>query len=454
MRRKSIILLLTLLTISCFGQKNIRTIKANSNSVSIRDGDELFKDKWTITPEIKPDIYTTTVKKKEKTITFYTDLDSISLKVEANKTYDFAILLKEDTAFTQIKTIKYREPAIFSSEYIALHKEKWSVEIPEVQELVHIIIAISTTGIADSNMVEHEGEYYQKVIKHFLKYKDEKIVQKMDSILKGGYYARIKMDAVGFMFTKKGKIIKDKTYDRLNWSPNNYIEPFVLEIEEFAIKTSFRNFYNENNFYYANQISLLKKQIPIDNQWKWLEERFPIKYDNYRITFSPLVNGSHSTNHFENGNFKQTVMFICGPLENSKQNEKVVEGLMTRVVFTEIDHNYVNPLSDKYPKEINSVFENRDKWTSGNDTKNYGNAYSVFNEYMTWAVFTLYAYDTYNQEDFKIINDRTELQMTKWRGFSRFKEFNQKMLDLYKHKEKNQTIADLYPVILNWCEKE
>lgn len=32
----------------------------------------------------------------------------------------------------------------FSAEYIAENKGKWSFEIPEVQELVHVIIAITS----------------------------------------------------------------------------------------------------------------------------------------------------------------------------------------------------------------------------------------------------------------------------------------------------------------------
>jgi hypothetical protein len=344
----------------------------------------------------------------------------------------------------------------FSEEYKTNNRGKFSFEVPEVQELVHIIFAITKVGIADSNMVDHESEYYKEVMAHFSPFKTEPIVSKIDDELDGslfmsgnGKYARLKMDACGFYF-EGNSILKDITYPQLNWANKNYLEKYIKELEAFALKTGFRKFYEQHKNLYKSQIELAEKQMPIEKQWRWLEERFPNTFQNYRITFSPLVNGSHSTNRFGEDDFRQTVMFICSPIENSMLSEKVIEGLMTRVVFTEIDHNYVNPVTDLYKKRINKIFDDREKWTAGKDAANYGSPYSVFNEYMTWGVFTLYVHDNFSPEDFKIINQRTENQLVNSRGFSQFKPFNKVLLELYKNKKANQSIADLYPAILDW----
>lgn len=347
----------------------------------------------------------------------------------------------------------------FSNEYKVANKGKWTIEVPEVQELVHIIFAISDVGIADSNMVNHFGPYYRDVLKHFQPFKTEKIVSKINDELDGtlfmsgtSKYARLKMDACGFYF--EGDIIKkDETYSQLNWDNWNHLVKYVPDLESFATKTNFRRFFAEHQDYYDSLIVLAKKQMPVDKQWQWLEKRFPIRYDHYRITFSPLVNGSHSTNRFASDDFRQTIMFICGPIERSKLSERIVEGLMTRVVFTEIDHNYVNPITDNYSNRIDQIFDDRKKWVAGGDADNYGSAYAIFNEYMTWGVFTLYALDNFNEEDFAAINRRTENQMVSNRGFIRFRAFNQALLQLYQNKKENQSIADLYPAILDWCEK-
>lgn len=427
-------------------------IKATSNKVSIKDGLKFSKDSWTLSPESKPDVYTTTASGKKK-ITFYTDLDSISFNVQPGKTYNFVILLNgKDSCQTQIKALKEVKAANFSKAYIEKNKGQFNFEIPEVQELVHIIIALTPRGIADNNMVNHESDYYKEVMEHFGPYKTDPIITEFEKMINGNY-SHVKMDACGFYFDGT-KIKKDKMYDRLNWSLKNFIEPHLQELQEFAKKTGFRAFYRSHQPYYASLIQLINTQIPIPQQWSWLEKNFPLKYDNYRITFSPLTNGSHSTNHFETGNFKQTVMFISGPIEKPVVNEKVTEGLMSRVVFTEIDHNYVNPVSDQYLAAIDKAFAKKEIWAKkGGPADSYSSLYSIFNEYMTWAVFTLYASEHYNAADFKLINEDVEKRMTGIRGFSNFKKFNEKMLELYKSKPKNAGIATLYPAILEWSLK-
>jgi hypothetical protein len=454
MTKKRLFFIFILLVFSIFDTnaqtKKLVSIKATSDKIDIRDGQNFTKGNWSLAPDIKPDVYKTDVSSfSKKKITFYTDIDSISFEVERNKIYDFNIILNnKDTCWTQINTIPNFQ---FSNNYIIKNKGNFSFEVPEVQELVHIIIALTPIGITDKNMVEQEGEYYKKVMAHFAKYKADAIIIKINELLQKGDYSSLKMDACGYIFNKN-KIVKDGTYEKLSWNGGNYAEPFISEIEKFAKKSNFRKFYSANKKYYNDLISEMEKQTPIKKQWEWLEKKFNIKYDNYRITFSPLVNGSHSTNKFIQDDFKQTVMFICGPIENSKHNSKVVEGLMTRVVFTEIDHNYVNPVSDIYKKEIDKALENLSKWATKDATSNYGNSYSIFNEYMTWGVFTLYAKENFTKEDFEVINERVEKQMSEWRGFTKFKEFNRMLIDLYSKENKN--IETLYPMVLNWCNEQ
>ena len=65
-------------------------------------------------------------------------------------------------------------------------------------------------------------------------------------------------------------------------------------------------------------------------------------------------------------------------------------------------------------------------WKKWNKTKEgnkgyYESTYLTFNEYMTWAAFTLYAYDSYPAADFEKINQRVEAFMITGRGFHRYK---------------------------------
>lgn len=85
-----------------FSQKTLPIIQATSKKVDIKVGETLYENKWTIMPEYKPDVYD--IGKTGKVVTFYTDIDSISIKIDTKTKFDFIILLnKKDSAYTQVK---------------------------------------------------------------------------------------------------------------------------------------------------------------------------------------------------------------------------------------------------------------------------------------------------------------------------------------------------------------
>lgn len=85
-------------------QKNLPTIKATSKSADIRDGDVFKKAGWTIMPELSPDIYKTSSKGKK--VVFYTDKDSISVRITPTTEFNFFISLNDTAkALTQIKYV-------------------------------------------------------------------------------------------------------------------------------------------------------------------------------------------------------------------------------------------------------------------------------------------------------------------------------------------------------------
>jgi hypothetical protein len=187
---------------------------------------------------------------------------------------------------------------------------------------------------------------------------------------------------------------------------------------------------------------------------KWLEKKFEFKYGNYTVLFSPLVGGAHSTERFKDNDFEQTFMFVCRAENAPEYNQNVNEMLESRVVFTEIDHNFVNPLSDKKIDIINKVFADRNKWTKESKaTSAYESAYSVFNEYMTWGLFSLYCLDNFPSNDARQSIQKMEKQMTNSRNFIKFKEFNQQLIKIYKDNP-NINMNDIYDKVLKWCMDE
>lgn len=86
-----------------FGQSKLPVIKATSKKVAINDGGFLDKNAWSLSPKTRPDVYTADRTRETKWVTFYTDIDSIRVKVKPGTRYNFVILLNgKDSCYTQI----------------------------------------------------------------------------------------------------------------------------------------------------------------------------------------------------------------------------------------------------------------------------------------------------------------------------------------------------------------
>jgi len=84
-------------------QSKLPVIKATSKSADINDGGYLDKNAWTLSPKIRPDVFTAERSRKAKWVTFYTNIDSIRVKVKPGTKFNFVVLLNgKDSCYTQI----------------------------------------------------------------------------------------------------------------------------------------------------------------------------------------------------------------------------------------------------------------------------------------------------------------------------------------------------------------
>ncbi|MDC1067534.1 retropepsin-like aspartic protease [Candidatus Kapabacteria bacterium] len=80
-------------------------LRSKSPVISVQDGNNNYKDSWTISPYLELDEYVPKIFKGEKTVLFYSDIDTISFIVKPNKQYDFVVLLNNgEKAYTRINT--------------------------------------------------------------------------------------------------------------------------------------------------------------------------------------------------------------------------------------------------------------------------------------------------------------------------------------------------------------
>ncbi|QCR23592.1 DUF4932 domain-containing protein [Pontibacter sp. SGAir0037] len=450
--------MLGLVQISCAQSvRQLPSIKSGIETISYRVGAET-SDGWKISPEIKPDRLEVEVKQRRMPVAFITDIDSVKFTIKEGDTVRFSVQYHGEEALTEVVGVS--KNVNFSKSYIKAHKGKSIIEVPEVHELANILVALSRIGQQDSNMVDMTTPYYKEVMSYFAPYQNhplldiinQHIVKPFDNESYWYYYA-LKMNACGYVFNKKGNIVNEGIIRKMGFNhPDDPIKANLALVNDFARKSKFREFYKQHQPYYQSLIKTYEGLNPMDKMQTWLEGKFPFTYGSYRVTFSPLVGGAHATNRFEDNDFTQTVMFVCRSKPSDKNSKALNEMQDSRVVFTEIDHNFVNPVSDGYLKQINEVFGDRQKWTKEkNGTSAYGSPYAVFNEYMTWAVFSLYCLDNFPAEEVAAFLPRMERQMENSRGFSRFGDFNKQLITLYKANP-DKKVNELYEEMLAWSK--
>ncbi|MDR6197519.1 DUF4932 domain-containing protein [Siphonobacter sp. SORGH_AS_0500] len=348
----------------------------------------------------------------------------------------------------------------FTEKFKKENQGKYKIEINEVKELVHIMIAITKSGIENDDMVEQKGKYYQDVITHFKPYENEQIIKIVDSLLVASIYNYIFLTGNGISYDFKGnKLVKNKIFDfpattiSKNTIKENPITTYKTAIEDFAKKSKFREFYNNHKPYYAEIISSYEKNANLGKQWKWLEKNFKTTQNSYAIFCSPLIKSLNYTGDFKNNNFKLIYM-VLPPLDKmEKLSERENELFNTRVMFTEIDHNYVKEPTLANQETINQYFKDRKEWTNEDieGVSAYPNPVKVFDEYMTFGVFVLYCKENYDNKDF-LSAQESVISLMKERGFPKMQEFTDKLLKV-RSENPGTKIDDIYPEFLKQFQK-
>lgn len=348
-----------------------------------------------------------------------------------------------------------QEKVNFTEKFKKENQGKYKVEINEVKELLHIMIAITNSGKENDDMVQQEGQYYKDVRAYFKPYENEKIIKTFDSLMVASPYNYIFLtgNAISYQF-KGNKLVKSEVFQFPAMAvanakiDENPITRYKKDIEDFAKKAKFKKFYAAHKQFYAGIISDYENKANLGKQWKWLENNFETKQNSYIIFCSPLINGLNYTGQFTNNNF--TLIHMSLPPVDNYPNLTPLENELfnTRVMFTEIDHNYVGAPTRANKELINQVFADRKVWVneSANGTFAYPNPVKVFDEYMTYAVFLLYCKDHYDQATSEKAT-KDLIGLMKERGFPKMEIFTENLFKI-RAAHPNEKIDQWYPGFL------
>ncbi len=367
------------------------------------------------------------------------------------------------------------EDQVFETFYPKVTKEEKfqepiRVEIPEVYELMWIACSLTDAFEKDANLTTRNKrfeDYHQAVTTHFGAYKSHPLIQELQKFFADGNYDldhhAVRFLSLNYELDEQGRLRKTGDYrvpGILTYFFKN--QAFLIPthrkmISDFSQKTDFKAFYESQQSFYNQLIQNYHELGDFDQMLTWLEERYPNRIPSYRILCSPMTGGFHNTMGFDGvtEGFHQALMFVNAPpaqLGSMTDSVRVrVKSGYSRVVFTEIDHNYVNPMADQFRSRIEQAMPDYKVWNA--DKQGYTSSMNTFLEYMTWGMYSLFAQEQFSGWEYDYAISRVEDMMDDYRGFYRFSDFNQELISYYENTNAKQDMPALYEHMLDWMER-
>lgn len=402
----------------------------------------------------KPFTYSFETDRQGLPIAIVSETDSIGFVLQQGQSTSFQIIREQQRDTVMCRFTGLTKKAVFSQSYIQAHKGRSVIEIPEVYELINVLVALTTEGQADKGLVDKDTDYYRQVMTHFRPFQQHPAVNCLDSLLKAGQYHSLKMDSYAYNF-KGNKIELGDTFNRVSWGDVNTLTSYMPLVADFANQANFRSFYRAHQPYYSQRKQEFGRTIALADMKQWLDRQFPrTSYDCLKIIASPLVASNQSANWFDDNGYRETQAHINLPDPLKPTDNAVVRAGRQEIVFTELNHAYENPEAESHSREVNHYFSDLSKWTAGKASLSYQNAFLCFQEYMNWALVSLYHSDHFTGSALTTLTEGVEKRMVEGRGFSKFRAFNQELLRLYQHRKPGETVSDLYPALFKWSSNQ
>ncbi|MEZ4904373.1 MAG: DUF4932 domain-containing protein [Spirosomataceae bacterium] len=330
-------------------------------------------------------------------------------------------------------------------------------------ELMHIAMALTDTTIVSNGynvyneIIDKKCAYYGEVIQHFGQYKNHKLIKQLNKSFSKSANNYLPHLQIGYNSVFSKNDIKRNLYfpfiRRVAYSIKSVNRK---ALQDFAAASNFKQFYDKHRNLYTFLLQEVQLNANVNKQQAWLEKEFPNTYTNYHIVVSPLMGGTHFTTRFSRKGKNKCFMYVSKFDSDPKQPPSINAAKYTGIVMTEIDHNYVNPISDRYKKEINEIFGeiNRPKWANGSASDSYKSGYKVFNEYLTHGVYLLFTSQQLTDYEQQTIEKMRISLMENRRKFIKFGDFYTTLKKIYNQRKAGETMADLYPQIIEWCKAE
>jgi len=335
---------------------------------------------------------------------------------------------------------------LLTARFTAQNPPPVQVQYSETYELANVILALTDYGIADEYEVQKATPYYAVVMDFFQPMRSHPLLKAVNySREKWADYLSFRTDAFAFEFDAQGKLRR-----KFEFYANEGRKPFddhLALIQDFAEQSKFRKFFQNHRSYYDEIAQRYRSYYMTTEMQTFLIQEFGKFKANEQalVVFSPLVNRMNCHRELP-GNVAADFATLGMALLTGSPTDQVGRAQQAtdlHTLFTEMDHGYVNPVSEQYAEQIKRQF----KYKNWDRESGYTDA-DCFNEYMTWAVYDLFTLRHF-PEVADSVNRNWHYQNSN-RGFVASSMFGRKLRDLYAQKKPSERVKDLYPKMLAW----
>ncbi|WP_300527252.1 DUF4932 domain-containing protein [Maricaulis sp.] len=436
-------------------------LESGVGTIAVYQNGDLLTDGWRLVAELDPDILDASIEDGDgDEVCFVSDIDRFCAAIDAGDTVDFTVRYNGQDHNQRITAHYFVPAARFDAAYQAEHGGEIDITIPAAYELVNIALALTESLHDRPGIVVRDTPYYERVQAHFADVRDHEFVQALDQLLSAGWsqYHNLKMNGFAFEIGDDGELRRSAVYDRTGFagSRNNALMPYFEEMRAFARDSRFLDFYRSERDFYASQVDFLTRQADAPAMWQWLSDQFPdvAAYDGVRVVFSPLVGNNQSVTWLQSNGYRELQPHVNFPYRSIAGLDSEADALWRGLIlFTEFNHGFINPEGERYAARINTILHDRAFWADDSrSATSYGSPLAVFLEYLNWALPALYYLDHVESEaERQLMFDTLDAIMER-RGFPQYGALRPVLIELYEARADRETVADLYPAIIDWFE--
>ena len=324
-------------------------------------------------------------------------------------------------------------------------KSKLNITIDERIETIYSIAFLDNYFLVSN----HDNLYKSKLNNKFKSLKSHNAVALFNTLSKkhGFNFNNVTDWVLQFgKFPKLNKVREVINPDSFDESKGDYlIQKFKKEFISFNQDSLFQAYLIEVKELNEKVINQVKQSKSIQHLPAYLEKYYGTELGSYNLILSPLVHSGGFNSKFI-ADEKNEVYAIIGPngeIEHIPYFEK--EYLEMDMILHEFGHSFVNPLTEKFQNEIETIKENyyTESLKKDGESQAYSEWKSLFNELVIRAITIRIANKNFGTEKAKEL-----LDYEKSIGFSLVGNIVEILREYENDREKYSKLSEFYPILI------